>query len=240
MLRMMTKADVWGAMDRGFLNTEDWGAGQWSTYSIKQMQDAVLLSMLDRPQGLDILEVGGGKSRTLPLLCPLNRCVNVDPVEGTGHGPIGIDPAAVPWRHVFRPMGQTEGEIADASIDIVYSISVIEHVFDFDQVDAVFADCARVLRPGGRMIHLIDAYLADPDRNNAGPRRVAGKLREILGNGRFRPVGAMVADDEVFFRGAWATNPDPIMYVWNQMAPGLAELRAEAQACSFVMEGART
>lgn len=44
-------------------------------------------------------------------------------------------------------------ELPEESIDLVVSNSVLEHVGD---VDRFFADCHRVLRPGGVMVHLVD------------------------------------------------------------------------------------
>lgn len=44
-------------------------------------------------------------------------------------------------------------ELPDASIDLVVSNSVLEHVVD---IDRFFADCHRALRPGARMVHLVD------------------------------------------------------------------------------------
>lgn len=235
MLRFMTKEDVWSAMDAGFLHTDDWTEANWRRFSIKQMQDAVLLSMLNNPEGLDILEVGGGHSRTLPHLVENNRCTNADPVEGSGHGPVGVDPDAVKWRHVFRAMGDTSEDLADASFDVVYSISVIEHV-DTADFPRVFGDMARVLRPGGRMIHLVDTYLQDFDRDNAWGLSLCNPLRAILLNGLVQATGDILSNEDVFFRGAYATNPDTTMRVWNQMAPEIAPVRLSGQACSYIFE----
>ncbi|GAB6037075.1 hypothetical protein JCM15519_16340 [Fundidesulfovibrio butyratiphilus] len=44
-------------------------------------------------------------------------------------------------------------ELADASVDVIVSNSVLEHVAD---PDALFAQCRRVLVPGGVMLHQVD------------------------------------------------------------------------------------
>lgn len=242
MLRLVTKEDFWCALDDGFMLSDSWDMDHWRNFSIKQIQDAVLLSLLRDANGLDILEIGGGHSRTLPHLCQRNRCTNADPVEGMGHGPVGVDPSEVPWRHVFRAAGDLSAELPDASFDVVYSISVLEHV-PADAWDLVWEDMARVLKPGGRMVHLVDVYLADFDRKSPRSVSMANALRDrlerALKRADMKPAGAIVSDAEMFFRGAYATNPDLIMHTWNQMAPVLKEFRAEAQGCSFLLEATK-
>lgn len=45
------------------------------------------------------------------------------------------------------------GDVPDASVDIILSNSVLEHVID---PRAFFSDCRRVLRTGGTMLHMVD------------------------------------------------------------------------------------
>lgn len=234
MLRLVTKEEFWAGIDAGLLHVPD-----WSNLSIKQTQDAVLLSHLSAAEGLDIFEVGGGNSRTLPVLCRHNRGVNVDPVEGSGHGPIGIDQGAVPWRHVFRKVGETADVLPDESADIIYSISVLEHViFDGDIASAV-SDMVRLLRPGGSMIHLVDAYVADQGQENSFALKIARALRNALSHPSLEPAGEVLRDEEIYFKGEYATNPDYIMHHWNKSAPQWRALRARAQACSFIMKATK-
>lgn len=69
MLRVMTKADFWSAIDGGYFKTSGWSVDRWEAFSIKQMQDAVMLSMIGGARDLDILEVGGGGT---PAPCPFS------------------------------------------------------------------------------------------------------------------------------------------------------------------------
>lgn len=135
-------------------------------------------------------------------------------------------------------MGDTADVLPDASFDIVYSISVIEHVPTV-QLETVFADMARVLRPGGRMIHLIDSYIEDRDCANDDARGRARHYGKVFQTDRFAPRGKVMAGDDIYFRGAYATNSDLVMHVWNSMAPTLKDLRTRAQACSFVLDAER-
>lgn len=56
-------------------------------------------------------------------------------------------------------------ELPDASFDVIYSIEAIEHVHN---IEAMFTSCARLLRPGGRLIIKNDCNLLN--------RRAAGEL----------------------------------------------------------------
>lgn len=92
--------------------------------------------------GLTILDAGCG--HTAP---------NLQALRGSGARLIGVD---------LVPLAPQEGmelveadlaklPVADGSVDLIYSRSVMEHVVD---PDAVYAEAARVLKPGGRWIFL--------------------------------------------------------------------------------------
>jgi SAM-dependent methyltransferase len=57
---------------------------------------------------------------------------------------------------VFGDMTQRTG-FDDASFDLVYSVSVLEHVSD---LPAAFAEMRRLLRPGGLMVHCWNPYFS--------------------------------------------------------------------------------
>jgi SAM-dependent methyltransferase len=56
-------------------------------------------------------------------------------------------------------------ELAEGSFDIVYSVSVLEHLSD---VSAAFAECYRLLKPGGLMIHTWNPYFSPNGGHNWG------------------------------------------------------------------------
>ena len=67
-----------------------------------------------------------------------------------------------PPREVSAPVAIRDFErdglpFADGELDVVFSKSVLEHLHD---LSGVLAECRRVLRPGGRMIHLVPDWRA--------------------------------------------------------------------------------
>ncbi len=92
--------------------------------------------------GITILDAGCG--HTAP---------NLQPLRGSGARLIGIDLVPLAPQEGLELI---EGDLAklplpDASVDLIYSRSVMEHVVD---PDSVYAEAARVLKPGGRWIFL--------------------------------------------------------------------------------------
>lgn len=91
-----------------------------------------------------VLEVGCG--RTAPCLCRL---------RGTASALYGVD--LVPFTveaeglHLFNESVTEMTSIADGSMDLVYSRSVMEHIED---ADAAYREIFRVLRHGGKYIFL--------------------------------------------------------------------------------------
>lgn len=90
-----------------------------------------------------LLDAGCG--RTTPVLRrfmgKVNRLIGVDLVEFTDV-PAGIETYNTNLAHLPLP---------DASVDVIMSRSVFEHL---DDPDAVYRELARVLRPGGRIVFL--------------------------------------------------------------------------------------
>lgn len=91
-----------------------------------------------------VLEIGCGRSA--PVLSTMKgqaaRLIGVDVVEFTV-----TDPELELWKSDVTAMTQ----VADGSIDLAFSRSVMEHIED---VDRAYAEIARVLAPGGVYIFL--------------------------------------------------------------------------------------
>jgi ubiquinone/menaquinone biosynthesis C-methylase UbiE len=110
--------------------------------------------MLNRRRGQIVLDVGGGKD------CPFLPYVD-EPRENTI---IALDCSEEQLRQNHRVKNRIVTDAAleglpvrDRSADLVVSRSVVEHIRDNQ---AFFENCARALRPGGRMIHAFPGRFA--------------------------------------------------------------------------------
>jgi ubiquinone/menaquinone biosynthesis C-methylase UbiE len=105
-------------------------------------------------QGQVVLDIGCGRE------CPFLPFVQ----EPRAHRIIGIDCSSDELRlnpdldiKVVANAAAAAFPIRDATVDLVVSRSVIEHLNDND---AFFANCARVLRPGGALVHTFPCKFA--------------------------------------------------------------------------------
>lgn len=209
-------------------------------YELKDVQDAFVLSRLRQARGATILEVGGGNSRILPVLSSSNECWTVDRFEGKGRGPTRV-PRIPRVKVVQAYMGDGSPELEAGYFDFVVSVSVVEHV-PLDSISAFFGDCARVLKPGGRMIHAIDTYLFD-----ASDRSVAQVFQEriqaYLGFAQRPDLQIMLVeepgvDPDLRFSCRYATVPDNVLHEWNLRRPSVK--RVLGQVVSIKAEWLKT
>jgi Methyltransferase domain len=236
MLRFVDKDEYWRAEDAGILKLVDYDPEYWH---IKQVQDVMLLKCIGDASGKAIVEAGGGKSRVLGTLARKNACLNVDELKGKDGGPIrGVDDKNV--RHIFGRIGQTQAEIPDSSQDYVFSISVVEHI-PSSELKGFFDDIARMLAPGGQMIHFIDCYLRAPGEDNAGEQSRYDYYRQVFDGARFRAYDPkdILAREAIGFHPRLASNPDRIMNMWNQDNPKMRPDRVESQGCTWMLRAIR-
>ena len=153
----------------------------------------------------------GLPERCQGLLKKSVECWNADKFEGVAGGPTkdnicyqrqldhGIKIVDV---YVGSDSSQ---QLPSEYFDLVYSISVIEHL-DRNAIVDCFKECKRILKPGGRMYHAIDYFLDveiyEDTHNKIENLRFAA---EVAG---FAPIG----DDEVgqhpTFKSKYATPSD--------------------------------
>jgi SAM-dependent methyltransferase len=182
-----------------------------------------------------IAEIGGGDSRLLPVLAEKNYCYNIEEFKGVGQGPIQeISFQGVTNIHAL--VGDSHGSINNDEFDVIFSVSVIEHVPD-DKLTDFFVDCHRILKPGGLMIHLIDIYLEDDHFGNTNVAKRIMLYRSFLDEKLFSPLSNPEINTEmdVRFSTKYATNPDNVMNVWNRVVPQLKNKREISQSCSLLM-----
>ncbi|MCM0081182.1 glycosyltransferase [Geomonas sp. Red32] len=128
-----------------------------SQCDLKVYQDLLVYSFIKNnvPAGSRILEVGGGASRVLRALKDDYECWNLDKLEGLGNGPVGIEVDG--FKLVREYLGSFTPELADGYFDLVFSISVLEHVPESEEnFAAINRDIDRLLKPGGWSLHCFD------------------------------------------------------------------------------------
>lgn len=129
---------------------------------LKVYQDCLVYDFLlgHLPAGSRILEVGGGDSRIIASLKGRYEMWNADPLEGAGNGLHALPDAPEGYRHVPVNLGAHSPKLPDRYFDLVFSISVLEHVSkEPSDIRRILADQWRVLAPGGLALHCIDARL---------------------------------------------------------------------------------
>ncbi len=229
MLRFVTKKQYWDILDKGIMH----GVPDYVPWCLKNIQDAVAFSWLKSLVDLDIAEVGAGDSRLISLLSKNNKCSVIDEYKGVGNGP---------KRRFNSPhvnfidcmVGESESFIHDNSFDVIFSISVVEHV-PTQALSTFFSDCYRILKAGGTMIHLIDVYVEGQEGNNSNLWSVVREYLRCVSDYLFVPVGEMSINSEenLAFCTSYATNPDSMMHQWNMSSPTLTEKRKVSQSCTL-------
>lgn len=230
MFDIIRKPFLWQAWDRK-LQEE---VGQRHTFHLKSIQDLVIYDHLRSLEGKKIAEIGGGNSRILAKLATRNDCYNIEKFEGQGGGPVSvIDLPGVTNIPVF--LGEHSGKLEKDFFDVVFSISVIEHV-----PNKMLADFVRegisILKPGGLWLHAIDIYIEDQPSE-----RMTEKFniyRDWLALPGLDPVGRIL-EGPLKFTCDMATNPDNVMYEWGKIVPSLIPLRQKAQSVSILMAAKR-
>ncbi len=230
MYDIITKTDYWQWLDDNINTVEPMPAEL-----LKHIQDTFILSVLQKVKGATILEFGGGHSRILKSLSANNECWNVDKFEGADAGPKHI----VRQRNVKTVkafLGDFSDDIPSDYFDYVVSVSVVEHI-PHDNLERVFSDCARVLKPGGNLVQAIDLYLPDAvDKNDIAFQFNRPKpplyLKAAQSAGLTLKEPAAV-DGDVCFRGFHASNSDATLYQWNSVAPKLRAVRERGQSVSL-------
>lgn len=203
-------------------------------FNLKSMQDLAVYRHLRDAQGQRIAEIGAGHSRVLPALAKANTCITVEKFEGEGAGPTrGRRTRGV--RNVRAYLGEMSPELAPEGFDVVFSISVVEHVPDDAALAAFHADQLRILKPGGLFLHAIDMYLTDEPEEHQVHR--FNRYREwVTASDGVEPISEVYRGDPRFTCDL-ATNPDNVMHSWGRAGPSLIGLRQRAQCVSVLVGG---
>ncbi len=204
------------------------GHGDSKDHTLKGIQDAWAMEQLHAMKNKRIMEVGGGNSRILPQLAG-NQLWNAEKFEGVGNGPTTvISPDGVTVIPAF--MGEFHKDMP--VVDVIFSISVVEHI-PFDSYKDAYADMARCLAPGGSMYHAVDLPLADH------PLPVARQRIELLRSaieeaGLKWRVPPAIRPDTVF-TADMASNSDLTMWIWSRISEASANTGPSSQIVTIKM-----
>lgn len=224
MLAVLEKNDYFQMFDNGLIDH--------ARIDIKAAQDAWVRQELGNASGLRVAEAGGGNSRVLRTLKEKNECWNIDKLEGIGAGPkAGSFRQEEKIRQIYAFVGESSKEIPDNYFDVVFSISVIEHI-PLHGIAPYFRDIARILKPGGLSLHAFDYYIGDEPRPSVDDN-IALIIRESEAETNMRFIESPNVPRPLLFRSSYVSNSDLAMAVWNTMAPNLRNVRAACQAVTL-------
>lgn len=231
MFGVIDKADYFGALSADKLSADSLTKlNPYGANSLKHVQDAWILANIRQHTGSRILEVGGADSRVLKVLDPSNEKWNLDEFKGVGHGPKTVFHIEG-VKNLRSKLGDFSPGLPADHFDVVFSVSVVEHVPSGAPLQNFFADAMRVLKPGGVTLHAIDLYLTD---KGAYPN--ADRLRQYLAIAEstgLKWIEPPAIDEDVRFSCAYATHPDIGMYRRNAIEPSLKQVRSIAQSVSL-------
>ncbi len=203
-----------------------------SPHDLKRVQDAYIYSLLKSERCSKIIEVGGGNSRVLKGLDCSNELWNLDEFIGRDGGPssvITIDGV----KTVVGRLGAFSSQLPSNYFDMLFSVSVVEHLPTAQSVFNFFSDGARILKEGGVMHHAIDLYLQDEPFEYSSKR--VEMYSQLSTQAGLIFVQKPAIDANIRFRCSYATNPDLGIYAWNKMVPQISEQRLNSQSVSLKM-----
>jgi SAM-dependent methyltransferase len=192
-------------------------------FELKDVQDAYIRHRLVNVSGQRILEIGGGDPRVLPSLALINECWLVDRFEGVGRGPTQV-PSIKGVKVIPSFIGDFDPKLPDAYFDIIFSISVLEHV-PLNKIENFFGDCARLLKPGGLLLHAIDTYLFDDkDVNTPAAMAFAKRTQSYLEFAHRPDLGLHLSEPPDLeacqrFSCRYASLPDNVIFQWQRNRP---------------------
>lgn len=122
-------------------------------------------SYVEDVSGLDVLDFGTG----LPSEHNWHEFVrdNLKPKSYLGFdfdARIKLEEIDTP-NHKVLWMDASNLQLPDNSIDLVYAISTLEHIDNFDLFKKIMKEMHRVLRPGGKMVVTLDEYWDHNEKN---------------------------------------------------------------------------
>ena len=157
-----------------------------------------------------VLEIGGGEPVVSGMLSELGYDVTlVDPYDGFGNGPTDFERYTALFPHVkivrdYFSRGMPG--FAAASYDVIFSVSVLEHI-PFEPLRACFYAIKEALKPGGKSVHCFDYVLQGLGQEHAleNARQIFAQQSRIESENAAdenvlpRVIDQLKADVETFF-----------------------------------------
>lgn len=228
MLDFIRKSQLWDALDSGGLERIEAD----KNFNLLTAQSVVASHLLNEVRESRVAEIGGGNGlNILPELSTQNDCVYIDKFDGVYGGSkteVKKDGAVT----IKARLGEFDRQLADNSFNIIFSISVVEHL-QTEQLSDFFQDCTRILKPGGSMLHFLDFFLPDSCSTSQIERFNAyRKIHKIIDN--LEPIGEIYQGDPRL-SASMVTNPDHVMYSYGRFSKTLIPFRQRAQATSLIL-----
>ena len=214
-MRISTKEELsnWYNIHHDFVKHRERMSGGFSeanfaeNANLKLIQDLAICDFIRKyiRNNAKVLEIGGGNSRILSFFSEEIEGWNLDKFEGAGNGPTQLL-TKHQFKQIYNNIGAFDENLPDNYFDMVFSISVVEHINDEDNVlKNILKDINRVLKPGGFNVHCIDCRFPtnrEPDISN---RRLAKYMIEQYG---FRPetIYQTYKNDNIFMMSGAAYN----------------------------------
>lgn len=131
---------------------------------------AVKATLGVHPPPCRVLEIGGGEPIVSGFLADLGYTVTlVDPYDGFGNGPTDYERYCQSFPHIriVRDYLRADTrEFAPESFDVIFSVSVLEHMPE-PALRSCFDAIAPLLRPGGASLHCFDFVLEGTGHEHA-------------------------------------------------------------------------
>lgn len=150
---------------------------------LKLIQDLCMCNFIRKNirRGAKILEIGGGNSRLLTFFKDYAEGWNLDKFEGVGNGPIGAVKSN-DYKLVQNYIGNFDEGLPEQYFDLVFSVSVLEHINDEDAVlSKIICEIDRLLKPGGYSAHCIDCRFPPNQHQSIDNRRLAKYIIQQYG-----------------------------------------------------------
>lgn len=229
MFDFLRKAELWDALGAG-LQKE---VASNMSYELKIAQELAIYGRLRDLRDQVIGEISGGTSRVLAEIAKTNTCFNIEKSEGADNGP-ERPVARTKVRDLMAFVGTFEPVLEGDFFDVVFSISVIEHV-PMERLDLFHQDQLRVLKPGGVFLHAIDVYVSEAPTDYWLERYDAYRSW-VADDPDVTPLGP-VREGPFAFSCDMVSNPDNVMHGWGALSPELTPLRQVAQNVSLIVGG---